>query len=174
MVVVKDNIQADVWSKGFPKHDETGNWGPMFKSTIDGVLKVAGSDAKQVKTKLQAMLKALQHSTVIINVASPSRLDGHTKPKPLDDKHFGFEDAISQPSIEGIDTLEGSVSGAPNMNTDANIIVVSNASSPARGGEHPAWMEDGIFLVSRKHEQDVKAVSDLIDKWATNGCTSRE
>ncbi|KIW99334.1 uncharacterized protein Z519_00997 [Cladophialophora bantiana CBS 173.52] len=34
-------------------------------------------------------------------------------------------------------------------------------------------MKDGITLVFRKLEQDLKAVSELIDKWATNGCTSR-
>jgi len=67
-----------------------GSWDSLFKeTTIHGVLKVAGSDAGQVETKLQAILKVLQHGTVTLDVVGTppatvnSRIDGHTRPKPF-------------------------------------------------------------------------------------------
>ncbi|CAO2652321.1 Nn.00g006040.m01.CDS01 [Neocucurbitaria sp. VM-36] len=169
-------------------------WDPLFKSKstpIHGLLKIAGSDADEVNKKLQAILKVLQHGTVTLDVKgiSPpntveSRIDGAVKPKGfnLDGKIvdlngkelFGFEDGISQPLIQGIDTLETAVPSVANMNTDAEVIILSNKSNKSTSVDRPVWTNNRTFLVFRKLEQDKKAFNELIEKWKQNGLSSKE
>jgi hypothetical protein len=68
---------------------EWKDWDPLFQSqSIHGLLKVAGSSADQVKTKLERIKGLLGHPTVIadIEAQSPpasvnSRVDGQVREK---------------------------------------------------------------------------------------------
>ena len=66
------------------------NWDPLFKTTspIHGVIKVAGSDASVVNSKLIAIQAILKVGTVITDIPGQSlpmtvnsRIDGQVRPK---------------------------------------------------------------------------------------------
>lgn len=90
-------------------------------------------------------------------------------------RSFGFEDGISQPLIQGIDTLEPEVAGVANMNTDEEVIILSKLSPKTDNSvARPDWMYNGTFLVFRKLEQNVDAFNKLIKTWNQHGCSSEK
>lgn len=73
-------------------------WAAAFKRNIDGVLLVAGDSHQSVTAALDKALDILGHT--ISEVANkfgqtrPGKEDGH--------EHFGFEDGLSNPAVDGI------------------------------------------------------------------------
>lgn len=71
------------------------SWDPLFRTTtIDGLLKVAGSDCKIINDKLEHLKRILDHPQVITDIEgnSPpsltkSKLEGNTRPG----EHRGHE-----------------------------------------------------------------------------------
>lgn len=158
-------------------------WDPLFNSTeIHGILKIGGSSKNEVEKHLKNIQVILKHGTAIDDVfqnspptPTDSRVDGWTRPNDRGKEHFGFEDGISQPRMNGIDELEPEpANGGVNMNTDPKLLIVTEQTSSEEGGvERPKWMYDGSFLVFRKLEQNVKAFEDLTDQWQTKKCESK-
>jgi deferrochelatase/peroxidase EfeB len=78
---------------------------------------------------------------------------------------FGFNDGISQPAIDGVDT-------APKgQDTIDQGVILCNRGSNA--GQHPDWMTDGSFMCFRKLEQNVPAwkkflvdTSNILGTWS--------
>lgn len=74
-------------------------WMPAFKKGhIDGVLVIAGDSHHSVTKALDKALSTLHHTvSEVINTF------GHTRPGKEDGhEHFGFEDGISNPAVEGV------------------------------------------------------------------------
>lgn len=74
-------------------------WLPEFKKgTIDGVIFVAGDSYASVNHGLDKSLAVLHHT-----VKEVLKISGHTRPgKEEGHEHFGFEDGISNPAVDGI------------------------------------------------------------------------
>lgn len=74
-------------------------WTPEFKSGhIDGVLLIAGDSEQSVNHALFKGLSALRHT-----VSEVINMSGHVRPgKEEGHEHFGFEDGISNPAVDGI------------------------------------------------------------------------
>ncbi|KAK1750992.1 Dyp-type peroxidase [Echria macrotheca] len=120
--------------------------------TIHGLLKVAGSSDDLVNERLKKIKDALQHGTVINDAGgTKGRIDGATRTDGNRGKeHFGFEDGISQPLMNG------------SMKSRRTRIRM-----PMRN-----WMYGGSFLVFRKLEQDVAAFNHIKEDFKTYGCAS--
>lgn len=75
------------------------DWTPAFKKgDIDGVILVAGDSQEGVKKTLEAVVSKF-HDTI----DSVITISGHTRPGKEDGhEHFGFEDGISNPAVDGI------------------------------------------------------------------------
>lgn len=75
------------------------DWAPAFKKgNIDGVLVVGGDSYHSVNKALAAALATLRHT-----VSEVFNIFGHTRPGKEDGhEHFGFEDGISNPAVDGI------------------------------------------------------------------------
>lgn len=75
------------------------DWIPEFKrGDIDGVLVIAGDGNHSVTKALTEALSILRHTvSEVINIS------GHTRPGKEDGhEHFGFEDGISNPAVDGV------------------------------------------------------------------------
>ncbi|KAK3373686.1 hypothetical protein B0T24DRAFT_703535 [Lasiosphaeria ovina] len=147
---------------------------------IHGLIKVAGCSNGSVNGRLGKIQAALQRGTVIQDVpgGTEGRLDGATREKPFRGKeHFGFEDGISQPLMNGIDDTPPSPDSEAhalyNMDTEQSILIVTGTTRHENSSaRRPDWMHDGSFLVFRKLEQDVKAFRQLTASFATYQCES--
>ena len=85
---------------------------------------------------------------------------------------FGFEDAISQPLLDGIDKQE-IIRANPAMKTPQNVITIVEPEKNKK--KRPSWMEDGSFFVFRKLEQDVSTFDKFCkDNMSSAGCKSAE
>ncbi|KAF2001300.1 Dyp-type peroxidase [Amniculicola lignicola CBS 123094] len=142
---------------------------------IHGLLKIGGSSKKEVDDRLKLIQDTLEHGRLISDVAEISRIDGWTRPKPNRGKeHFGFQDHISQPLIDGIDDDEPEILPF-SMKTDSSLLIVSEktaSEAPGRLATRPPWMFGGSFLVFRKLEQDVPAFEALTKKFLEYSCQS--
>ena len=93
-------------------------------------------------------------------------ISGKVRPAPFKGhEHFGYNDGISQPAIDGIDK-------APKgQDTIEQGVILCNRGSNA--GRHPDWMTDGSFMCFRKLEQNVPAWNKfLVDASNTLGTWS--
>ena len=85
---------------------------------------------------------------------------------------FGFEDAISQPLLDGIDKQE-TIRADPAMKTSQNVITIVEPERKEK--TRPSWMKDGSFFVFRKLEQDVSTFDKFCnDIWQSVGYDSAE
>lgn len=75
------------------------SWTPEFKrGNIDGVLLIAGDSQQSVDQALSKALSALRHT-----VSEVINMFGHVRPgKEEGHEHFGFEDGLSNPAVDGI------------------------------------------------------------------------
>lgn len=128
---------------------------------LHGVVLVTGNDDAQVKQKLDSIKKVFQSS-----VKELKTISGKVRPAPFKGhEHFGFNDGISQPAIDGVDR-------APKgQDTIDQGVILCNRGSNA--GQHPDWMTDGSFMCFRKLEQNVPAWNKfLVDASNTLGTWS--
>ncbi|KAL9614441.1 MAG: hypothetical protein Q9167_001044 [Letrouitia subvulpina] len=164
------------------------DWDPLFrKTTIHGLLKVAGSSPEIVNNELDHVKRILGYPYIIkdIDGNSPptktnSKLEGNTRPgKEHGHEHFGFRDGLSQPLLKGINSPEA-LKADPYMQTNQNIITVTSNPPGTQDGieaypkDRPPWMVNGSFLAFRKLEQDVQKWIDLVNKFADAGCKNAD
>ncbi|KAM0688981.1 hypothetical protein Q7P36_011057 [Cladosporium allicinum] len=139
------------------------NWEDPFTKPelLHGVVLVTGNDDAQVKQKLDSIKKVFQSS-----IKELKTISGKVRPAPFKGhEHFGFNDGISQPAIDGVDK-------APKgQDTIDQGVILCNRGSNA--GQHPDWMTDGSFMCFRKLEQNVPAWNKfLVDASNTLGTWS--
>lgn len=75
------------------------DWNPEFKNAhIDGVLLIAGDSYHSVEKALSEALSVLRNT-----VSEIIKIFGHVRPGKEDGhEHFGFQDGVSNPAVEGI------------------------------------------------------------------------
>lgn len=127
---------------------------------------VTGNDDAQVKQKLDSIKKTFQFGTSSALVKELKTISGKVRPAPFKGhEHFGYNDGISQPAVDGIDK-------APKgQDTIEQGVILCNRGSNT--GHHPDWMTDGSFMCFRKLEQNVPAWNKfLVDASNTLGTWS--
>lgn len=120
------------------------DWDPAFKDgKIDGLIILSGDCHVTVKEDLKKIRElflvgtkdALIHDVItIVGDVRPGKEKGH--------EHFGFQDGISQPAVQGVDTKPN-----PGQETvPQGIILVGRDQDKVN---RPSWALDGSFLAFR-------------------------
>ncbi|KAK4182345.1 Dyp-type peroxidase [Podospora australis] len=173
-------------SDGPALNDPTTKLNPLFSdpNVIHGLLKVAGSSKETVEERLKEIQLDLQRGTVITDVPGgfEGRLDGATRGgKNRGKEHFGFQDGISQPLMNGLDDIPppdpGAALATSTMETDPKFLITTKdtRSQDTNGVTRPDWMYQGSFLVFRKLVQNVKAYNDLVqNNFKKYGCQTAD
>ncbi|KAJ4413964.1 dye-decolorizing heme-containing peroxidase [Gnomoniopsis sp. IMI 355080] len=133
------------------------SWAPEFKQgNIDGVILVAGDSQNSVDKALTKALSVLRNTvSEVINIfghSRPGKEDGH--------EHFGFEDGLSNPAVDGI-TKDLSTQGP----VDQGVILIGRKGDSVTG--RPSWALDGSFLAFRYLQQLVPEFNNFLKLNAT-------
>ncbi|KAF8751732.1 hypothetical protein RHS01_08434 [Rhizoctonia solani] len=118
------------------------SWEQAFKNRVDGVLVVAGESWVSVAAKVAEAMAVLTTSVRVVYTLKGSVRPGEQKGH----EHFGWEDGISNPIVEGIgEPLPGQRVVPP------GVILCGKAQDPV--SNRPAWTTEGSFLAFRQLEQ---------------------
>ncbi|KAK3312172.1 hypothetical protein B0H66DRAFT_395117 [Apodospora peruviana] len=162
--------------KSAPLNDPTAGLDPLFAdpTAIHGLLKVAGSSKEKVNERLKEIQVALQCDKGVINDVpggTEGRIDGAVREGDNRGKeHFGFQDGISQPLMNGLDdpppAPDSGALATSTMETEPKFLIVMEGTRSQGSNDipRPDWMHQGSFLVFRKLEQNVEAFNDLTEK----------
>ncbi|KAG9073782.1 hypothetical protein FRC06_011157 [Ceratobasidium sp. 370] len=132
---------------GFDPH-----WESAFKGRIDGVLLAAGESWRTVNYVVKAAVDTLGRSIQVVYSLKGSVRPGDEKGR----EHFGWEDGISNPAVEGVVTpLPGQRPIPP------GVILLGAERDPV--ANRPSWAVDGSFLVFRQLSQLVPEFHDFLD-----------
>ncbi|KAG8796496.1 hypothetical protein FRC12_021129 [Ceratobasidium sp. 428] len=127
-------------------------WESAFTNRIDGVLLAAGESWKTVNYVVKAAVDTLGLSIHVVYSLKGSVRPGEEKGH----EHFGWEDGISNPAVEGVVTpLPGQRPIPP------GIILLGAEKDPV--ASRPSWAVDGSFLVFRQLAQLVPEFHDFLD-----------
>ncbi|KDN45326.1 hypothetical protein RSAG8_04913, partial [Rhizoctonia solani AG-8 WAC10335] len=118
------------------------SWETAFKHRVDGVFVIAGESWASVNAKTLEVLVAFTSSLRVVY-----RLKGSVRPgNQKGHEHFGWEDGISNPAVEGIgEPLPGQRVVPPGV----ILCGKTKDSVPSR----PDWALEGSFLAFRQLEQ---------------------
>ncbi|KAF2722845.1 Dyp-type peroxidase [Polychaeton citri CBS 116435] len=137
--------------------------------SIHGLILVAGSDPDTVKTKLQRVQSIFNFPTGKgpAMVSEVTTIKGKVRPgEHKGHEHFGFEDGISQPAVQGVDR-----NVPPGQDTVSQGVILCGREGDFQ--QRPDWMVDGSFLVFRKLAQKVPEWNQfLVDASNTLGTWS--
>ena len=128
----------------------TPDWVPAFKGDIHGMILVSGDSHATVAKKLLEVESIFHVGTHQATIHEVLRIVGDVRPgKEAGHEHFGFNDGISQPAIEGVDTKpnpgqESVRQGIILLGRDGDAPTINN--SPVT---RPSWALDGSFLAFR-------------------------
>ncbi|GAB1527441.1 dye-decolorizing heme-containing peroxidase [Rhizoctonia solani] len=118
------------------------SWEQAFKNRVDGVLVIAGESWVSVAAKVAEAMAVLTTSVRVVYTLKGSVRPGEQKGH----EHFGWEDGISNPVVEGIgEPLPGQRVVPP------GVILCGKAQDPV--SNRPAWTTEGSFLAFRQLEQ---------------------
>ncbi|KDQ59140.1 hypothetical protein JAAARDRAFT_57097 [Jaapia argillacea MUCL 33604] len=133
------------------------SWDLAFKRVIHGVILVTGDSHESVD-------KIIQHVEALFGVHLPHatilevlRIRGDVRPgAEKGHEHFGFNDGISQPGVQGFDKQlnPGQVAVKP------GVILVGEDGDSVTG--RPTWAKDGSFLVFRRLAQLVPEFNQFL------------
>ena len=92
--------------KGTTTSDKyTPDWVPAFKGDVHGMILISGGCHTTVAKKLLEVERIFFAGTHQATIHEVHRIVGDVRPgKEVGHEHFGFNDGISQPAIEGVDT----------------------------------------------------------------------
>ncbi|KAB8217587.1 hypothetical protein BDV33DRAFT_137433 [Aspergillus novoparasiticus] len=124
-----------------------------WKWRVDGVFIVAAHNAKALRRKIVDLEDAFNVGDADENSMKIAfRRDGKTRPGANRGKeHFGYEDHISQPKIDGLD--DDPAPGEPQACPPGYIFLGHEGDPERRRG--PKWAKEGSFLVFRQLNQKV-------------------
>ncbi|KAK1141044.1 dye-decolorizing heme-containing peroxidase [Aspergillus melleus] len=165
----ENGMLADLRSggPGGEGRDNPEDWEERFrnpnpKKPIDGVILVTGETRASVYTKLHRVVHHFVgilpwNSSIegLFTVEGNVR-DGENKGK----EHFGFEDGVSQPQLDGLD--DDVKQGEPALVPPGIII----NGEPGYRTKQPDWATDGSFFVFRKLQQYVPEFQKWVDDTA--------
>ncbi|KAG9085843.1 hypothetical protein FRC07_013275, partial [Ceratobasidium sp. 392] len=127
-------------------------WESAFTGRIDGVLLAAGESWKTVNYVVKAAVDTLGRSIQVVYSLKGSVRPGEEKGH----EHFGWEDGISNPAVEGVVTpLPGQRPIPP------GVILLGIERDPV--ATRPPWAVEGSFLVFRQLSQLVPEFHDFLD-----------
>ncbi|OGM43961.1 hypothetical protein ABOM_008003 [Aspergillus bombycis] len=147
-----------------PPGNETKTGLDRWKWRVDGVFIVAAQSAKALRRKIADLEGAFhvgEPDEVSMKVAF--RRDGNVRPGANRGKeHFGYEDHISQPKIEGLDEppAEGEPQACP-----PGYIFLGHEGDPDRR-RNPKWAKEGSYLVFRQLDQKVPEFETFLEQKA--------
>ncbi|KAA8645098.1 hypothetical protein EYZ11_008150 [Aspergillus tanneri] len=174
----RNQIRGDLFDKGmyddmvYEGWDDPQELRPEYKRDpvtkqrqIDGVVYVATSTEKQLEKAVGRVKEKLHmrdtDDDIDEDVACKLVLvrKGKVRPGLLKGReHFGFQDGISQPQLEGLDpTPKGDKEPKA---VPPGLIIVGHDGDPLN---QPAWAKDGSFLVFRDLQQHVPEFNQFLD-----------
>ncbi|KAG8695691.1 hypothetical protein FRC09_008999, partial [Ceratobasidium sp. 395] len=128
-------------------------WESAFTNRIDGVLLAAGESWKTVNYVVKAAVDTLGPSIQVVYYLKGSVRPGEEKGH----EHFGWEDGISNPAVEGV------VAPLPGQRPiPPGVILLGAEKDPV--ASRPSWAVDGSFLVFRQLAQLVPEFHNFLDE----------
>lgn len=143
-------VTRAVDSQGVPISKLEPDWDPVYKQDLHGVFLVTGESEHSVQDRIADITHALKDSVDLL-----ANELGHVRPKEGPDgqklrgkEHFGWQDGISQPIINGFHVAP---ENSKEVLTDLGVIVIrSKGGGPSK---EPEWAHNGSYLVFRKLHQ---------------------
>ncbi|KAE8155286.1 hypothetical protein BDV25DRAFT_135033 [Aspergillus avenaceus] len=146
-----------------PPDNETKTGSERWKWRVDGVFIVAAHNARALRRKIAILEDAFNVGDVKGSMRIAFRRDGRVRPGADRGKeHFGYEDHISQPRIDGLD--DPPEKGEPQACLPGYIFCGLNGDPNRRRG--PKWAKEGSFLVFRQLDQKVPEFETFLEKKA--------
>ncbi|KAH6653049.1 peroxidase TAP [Truncatella angustata] len=174
---INDEINDTPFTVGQRAHaadtlgDNLDKWDEKFKEEIHGVILVAASH-KHILDKAWGRVKNIfqvgkEHAGIIV----VKELAGQTRPGSEDGhEHFGFNDGLSQPSIQGVnsDDMDGIDppvrQGIILLGREGDDGFVEPGQTSAGPVPRPSWAIDGSFLAFRYLKQLVPEFDDFLER----------
>ncbi|KAG9599849.1 hypothetical protein KCU77_g3591, partial [Aureobasidium melanogenum] len=132
------------------------DWIPEFKNQMDGVILVAGDGHRTVDQQVQHIktMFSVEGSNASIDIIL--KLSGDVRPgAESGHEHFGFNDGISQPAVDGFDLHPKPGQG----NRIRSIILLGRDGDVEK---RPPWALDGSFLAFRFLSQRVPEFNEFL------------
>ncbi|KAE8376149.1 hypothetical protein BDV26DRAFT_282891 [Aspergillus bertholletiae] len=148
-----------------PVGNETKTGAERWAWRVDGVFIVAAHSAKALRDKIGVLEDAFKTGDADeSSMRVAFRRDGRVRPNENRGKeHFGYEDHISQPKIEGLD--DPPARGEPQACPPGYIFLGHEGDPDRRRG--PKWAKEGSFLVFRQLDQKVPEFEDFLARKAS-------
>ncbi|KAI0398478.1 Dyp-type peroxidase [Xylariaceae sp. FL0594] len=176
---IVDDIGDDVFKKGMVADvanlgDDFTAWDGRFKTgTIHGVIVVTANSPRVLHQTIEKIERIFKVGRADATVEEVVRLAGHTRPgAESGHEHFGFNDGLSQPALQGVDagvTSEPGQSpirqGIVLLGRDGDDGVLPPGGQP-QGVTRPPWALDGSFLAFRYLKQLVPEFDAFLEAHA--------
>ncbi|KAF8804040.1 Dyp-type peroxidase, partial [Phlegmacium glaucopus] len=139
--------QDAIKNLGDPKKSDgtTPDWDDHFLQDIHGLILISGESHSTIEKKKAEIDHIFKVGTPLSSIKEIITIRGDVRPGAESaHEHFGFLDGISNPVINGFDTV---IQPGPNP-VDPGVVVTGHTGDPALATRAP-WAVDGSFLVFR-------------------------
>jgi len=148
--------------------DDVTKWDPGFKNGVHGVILITGSSRGLIDAALNFVKDIFNVGTEDATITEVKTLHGHPRPGVENGhEHFGFDDGVSQPAVQGIATP----AQRGQETIDQGVILVGREGDngilppgkPAQGVTRPSWALDGSFFAFRYLKQLVPEFNNFLE-----------
>jgi len=138
----------------------TPDWDPAFLQDIHGVILISGESHSTIEKKKAEIDRIFRVDTPSAAIKVIITLRGDVRPgAESGHEHFGFLDGISNPLVNGFDTV---INPGPKT-VDPGVVVTGQTGDPGIAKRAP-WAVDGSFAVFRYLLQLVPEFEDFLTK----------
>ncbi|KAI1825969.1 Dyp-type peroxidase [Xylaria intraflava] len=163
--IFKNGMFADAESLG----DEVKDWDANFKKEIHGVIIITANSEIVLEATLIKIKSIFRVGLWDATIEEVTCLAGHTRPgNEKGHEHFGFNDGLSQPAVQGVDAGVTSEPGEKPVRQGVILLGregdngISTANEPS-GVRRPSWALDGSFLAFRYLKQLVPEFNAFLE-----------
>ncbi|GAW16563.1 hypothetical protein ANO14919_059940 [Xylariales sp. No.14919] len=162
---ITDSIGDDVFEKGMVADadglgDDLADWDADFKKEIHGLVIITANSLSVLEGQLERIKRIFHVGQRNATIEKVTQLSGQTRPgAEKGHEHFGFNDGLSQPAVQGVDA--GVISEPGEKPVRQGVILVGREGDdgvvipgqPAQPVTRPSWALDGSFLAFRYLKQ---------------------
>ncbi|KAF9476134.1 peroxidase TAP [Pholiota conissans] len=142
------------------KLDNNPDWDPEFLQDIHGLILISGESHASIEKKKLEVDAIFGVNTPHASIKEIATIRGDVRPgDEAAHEHFGFLDGISNPVVNGFDTV---INPGPKT-VDPGVLVTGHPGDPGQTQRAP-WATDGSFLAFRYLFQLVPEFNQFLKK----------